>query len=165
MQSTRRGRHEQLAVHELVARSRQRAVRDELTHLARSPATGCFAIGGRHGHNVLGSSANGQESMPEAVRLGTTLEFKPPGTFAPITDMVGGGPFGLRPGEWIGDTSMHSVSRKACSSATASMLATRCNDTFDGRTQRLGYPSGRRCYGCLTINGDTSRQGSLRGRP
>jgi ADP-ribosylglycohydrolase len=38
--------------------------------------------------------------------LGTTLEFKPPGTFAPITDMIGGGPFGLKPGEWTDDTSM-----------------------------------------------------------
>jgi ADP-ribosyl-[dinitrogen reductase] hydrolase len=38
--------------------------------------------------------------------LGTTLEFKRPGTFEPISDMVGGGPFGLRPGEWTDDTSM-----------------------------------------------------------
>ena len=38
--------------------------------------------------------------------LGTTLEFKRPGTFTPITDMVGGGPFDLRPGEWTDDTSM-----------------------------------------------------------
>ena len=38
--------------------------------------------------------------------LGTTLEFRRPGTFAPITDMVGGGPFDLRPGEWTDDTSM-----------------------------------------------------------
>jgi ADP-ribosylglycohydrolase len=38
--------------------------------------------------------------------LGTTLEFRPPGTFAPITDMVGGGPFGLEPGQWTDDTSM-----------------------------------------------------------
>ncbi len=38
--------------------------------------------------------------------LGTTLEFKPPGTFAPLTDMVGGGPFGLEPGQWTDDTSM-----------------------------------------------------------
>jgi ADP-ribosyl-[dinitrogen reductase] hydrolase len=28
--------------------------------------------------------------------LGTTLEFKRPGTFKPITNMVGGGPFALR---------------------------------------------------------------------
>ena len=38
--------------------------------------------------------------------LGTTLEFKRPGTFTPITDMVGGGHFGLDPGEWTDDTSM-----------------------------------------------------------
>jgi ADP-ribosyl-[dinitrogen reductase] hydrolase len=38
--------------------------------------------------------------------LGTTLEFKPPGTFAPIADMIGGGPFGLKAGEWTDDTSM-----------------------------------------------------------
>ena len=38
--------------------------------------------------------------------LGTTLEFSPPGTFTPITDMVGGGPFNLAPGQWTDDTSM-----------------------------------------------------------
>ena len=38
--------------------------------------------------------------------VGTTLEFKRPGTFEPINDMVGGGPFGLRPGYWTDDTSM-----------------------------------------------------------
>ena len=38
--------------------------------------------------------------------LGTTLEFKRPGTFEPLTDMVGGGPFRLEPGEWTDDTSM-----------------------------------------------------------
>lgn len=38
--------------------------------------------------------------------LGTTLEFTTPGAFTPITDMVGGGPFDLKPGEWTDDTSM-----------------------------------------------------------
>ena len=38
--------------------------------------------------------------------LGTTLEFKPPGSFTPIDDMVGGGPFNLKPGQWTDDTSM-----------------------------------------------------------
>jgi ADP-ribosyl-[dinitrogen reductase] hydrolase len=38
--------------------------------------------------------------------LGTTLEFRPPGSFAPIADMVGGGPFELKPGQWTDDTSM-----------------------------------------------------------
>jgi len=38
--------------------------------------------------------------------LGTALEFKRPGAFQPIKDMVGGGPFHLEPGEWTDDTSM-----------------------------------------------------------
>lgn len=38
--------------------------------------------------------------------LGTTLEFKDRDTYEHITDMVGGGPFNLQPGEWTDDTSM-----------------------------------------------------------
>jgi len=38
--------------------------------------------------------------------VGTTVEFKPRGSFVPVTDMVGGGPFHLKPGEWTDDTSM-----------------------------------------------------------
>jgi ADP-ribosyl-[dinitrogen reductase] hydrolase len=38
--------------------------------------------------------------------LGTTLEFSPPGTFRPIDDLIGGGPFHLKPGQWTDDTSM-----------------------------------------------------------
>jgi ADP-ribosyl-[dinitrogen reductase] hydrolase len=38
--------------------------------------------------------------------VGTTLEFRQRGTFEPITDMVGGGPFDLFPGQWTDDTSM-----------------------------------------------------------
>lgn len=38
--------------------------------------------------------------------LGTTLEFSPPGSFQPIDDMLGGGPFGLEPGQWTDDTSL-----------------------------------------------------------
>jgi ADP-ribosyl-[dinitrogen reductase] hydrolase len=38
--------------------------------------------------------------------VGTTLEFRAPGTFRPIDDMVGGGPFKLKPGEWTDDSSM-----------------------------------------------------------
>lgn len=38
--------------------------------------------------------------------VGTTLEFRRPGSFTPITDMVGGGPFRLAPGQWTDDTSM-----------------------------------------------------------
>ncbi|MBK6900644.1 MAG: ADP-ribosylglycohydrolase family protein [bacterium] len=38
--------------------------------------------------------------------VGTTVEFRPRGSFAPLMDMVGGGPFGLLPGQWTDDTSM-----------------------------------------------------------
>ena len=38
--------------------------------------------------------------------IGTSVEFSPPGSFAPVTDMVGGGPFNLPAGAWTDDTSM-----------------------------------------------------------
>ena len=38
--------------------------------------------------------------------LGTTLEFRTPGSFKPIADMIGGGPFNLQPGQWTDDTSL-----------------------------------------------------------
>src|ERR1019366_7172749 len=38
--------------------------------------------------------------------LGTTLEFRSPGTFEPIDDLIGGGPFNLRAGDFTDDTSM-----------------------------------------------------------
>ncbi len=38
--------------------------------------------------------------------LGTTVEFQARGSFEPVTDIVGGGPFGLEPGQWTDDTSM-----------------------------------------------------------
>lgn len=38
--------------------------------------------------------------------VGTTLEFKARDSYAPLTDMIGGGPFHMKPGEWTDDTSM-----------------------------------------------------------
>jgi len=38
--------------------------------------------------------------------MGVPLEFTDPGTFEPVNDMVGGGPFNLSPGMWTDDTSM-----------------------------------------------------------
>jgi ADP-ribosyl-[dinitrogen reductase] hydrolase len=38
--------------------------------------------------------------------VGTTVEFMAPGTFEPVRDMVGGGPFRLPAGAWTDDTSM-----------------------------------------------------------
>lgn len=36
----------------------------------------------------------------------TTVEFRARGSFIPVTDMVGGGPFQSKPGQWTDDTSM-----------------------------------------------------------
>jgi len=38
--------------------------------------------------------------------LGTTVEFRKRGTFKTLTTIVGGGPFGLEPGQWTDDTAM-----------------------------------------------------------
>jgi ADP-ribosyl-[dinitrogen reductase] hydrolase len=38
--------------------------------------------------------------------VGTTAELRPRGTFEPLADMVGGGPFRLESGQWTDDTSM-----------------------------------------------------------
>jgi len=38
--------------------------------------------------------------------VGTAVEFMPRGSFEPVTDMLGGGPFRLKPGQWTDDTSM-----------------------------------------------------------
>ena len=56
--------------------------------------------------------------------LGTTIEFKAPGSFVPVKDMVGGGPFGLKPGQWTDDTSM-----ALC--MAESLIDRRCFDPVD----------------------------------
>ncbi len=61
--------------------------------------------------------------------VGTTVEFELPGTFEPVTDMVGGGPFDLAAGEWTDDTSM--------ALCLAESLAN-C-DGFDARDQMQRY--------------------------
>lgn len=38
--------------------------------------------------------------------IGTTLEFKPRDSYPIVTDMLGGGPFRLKPGQWTDDTAM-----------------------------------------------------------
>ncbi len=44
--------------------------------------------------------------LAAADAVGTALEFQAPGSFKPIDDMVGGGPFRLQAGQWTDDTSM-----------------------------------------------------------
>ncbi|MFN3307598.1 MAG: ADP-ribosylglycohydrolase family protein [Anaerolineales bacterium] len=38
--------------------------------------------------------------------VGASVEFQPPGSFLPLTDMIGGGPFNLEAGQWTDDTAM-----------------------------------------------------------
>jgi ADP-ribosyl-[dinitrogen reductase] hydrolase len=61
--------------------------------------------------------------------VGTTVEFRPRGSFEPLTDLVGGGPFHLSAGQWTDDTSM------------ALCLATSLNELgrFDARDQMERY--------------------------
>ncbi len=84
--------------------------------------------------------------------LGTTIEFRPPGAFQPVTDITGGGPFGLKPGQWTDDTSM-----ALC--LAESLVEKRGFDPVDQleryvRWYRQGYMS---CTGdCFDIGGTTS---------
>lgn len=84
--------------------------------------------------------------------LGTTVEFKPPGTFAPLTGIMGGGPFGLKAGYWTDDTSM-----ALC--LAESLIDRRGFDPVDQleryvRWYRHGHMS---CTGtCFDIGGTTS---------
>ena len=77
--------------------------------------------------------------------VGTTVEFRPRGSFAPLTDMVGGGPFRLEPGQWTDDTSM-----ALC--LAASLVETGRFDAHDQMTRYVrwrdeGYMSSNgRCF-------------------
>jgi hypothetical protein len=77
--------------------------------------------------------------------IGTTVEFRPRGSFEPLTDMVGGGPFQLRAGQWTDDTSM-----ALC--LAASLVHCRGFDARDQMTRYLrwlddGYMSSTgRCF-------------------
>ena len=64
----------------------------------QEPATSADAIRDRAIGALLGLAVG------DAV--GTTLEFKPRDTYPQLLDMVGGGPFGLKPGQWTDDTAM-----------------------------------------------------------
>jgi ADP-ribosyl-[dinitrogen reductase] hydrolase len=64
----------------------------------RRPAISADAIRDRATGALLGLAVG------DAV--GTTLEFKRRDKYPPLTDMIGGGPFGLEPGQWTDDTAM-----------------------------------------------------------
>jgi ADP-ribosyl-[dinitrogen reductase] hydrolase len=84
--------------------------------------------------------------------VGTSVEFRARGTFPPVTDMGGGGPFGLKPGQWTDDTSM-----------ALCLAASLCErNGFDPRDQmdrylrwmREGYMSSTGC--CFDIGSTTA---------
>lgn len=56
--------------------------------------------------DVLDRSAGALVGLACGDAVGTTVEFRPRGTFEPVRDLRGGGPFGLAPGQWTDDTSM-----------------------------------------------------------
>jgi ADP-ribosyl-[dinitrogen reductase] hydrolase len=72
--------------------------------------------------------------------LGTTLEFSNKPEFAGLTDIVGGGPFGLAPGQWTDDTAM-------ALALADSLLANAALDPADLMTRFQGwYRNGQ--YSC-----------------
>ena len=71
---------------------RQRAIPE------RAPSTTLAAIRDR----ALGAFVG----LAVGDALGTTLEFRERDSYEPLTEMVGGGPFRLAPGQWTDDTSM-----------------------------------------------------------
>jgi ADP-ribosyl-[dinitrogen reductase] hydrolase len=92
-------------------------LRGSRTQWTRSRAVYSQPHVGNQGEPERGCSMCGAESHQDRARgallglaagdaVGTTVEFKRPGSFEPVTDMVGGGPFGLEPGQWTDDTSM-----------------------------------------------------------
>jgi ADP-ribosyl-[dinitrogen reductase] hydrolase len=85
--------------------------------------------------------------------VGTTVEFSARGSFAPVTGMEGGGPFGLAPGQWTDDTSM-----ALC--LAESLIEKRGFDARDQMTRyttwwRWGYLSST--GSCFDIGGTTQQ--------
>jgi len=96
--------------------------------------------------------------------IGTTLEFQAPGTFEPINDIKGGGPFHLKAGEWTDDTSM-----ALC--LAESLIESKGFDPLDQMTRYCrwkneGYLSSNgRCFDIGATVGDALRQFELTGDP
>jgi ADP-ribosylglycohydrolase len=85
--------------------------------------------------------------------LGTTLEFRPPGSFTPLTDMVGGGVYGLKRGQWTDDTSMALCLAESLITQgrfdPVHQLETYCRWWRDGHLSSKGY--------CFDIGATTSQ--------
>lgn len=60
----------------------------------------------QHGHVIRDKFSGAILGLAVGDAVGVPLEFKNPGTFQPVNDMIGGGPFNLQPGMWTDDTSL-----------------------------------------------------------
>lgn len=84
--------------------------------------------------------------------VGTTVEFRSRGSFTLLTDMVGGGPFRLKPGQWTDDTSMALCLAK-------SLTELRRFDPHDQMTRYVRWWKEGYCSAtgsCFDIGGTTS---------
>lgn len=89
--------------------------------------------------------------------IGTTVEFKPRGSFEPVTDLLGGGPFALAAGQWTDDTAMAlclATSLRECGSFDAADQMARYRRWYrDGYLSATGF--------CFDI-GNATRDALLR---
>jgi len=99
----------------------------------------------RMADNVLDRARGALLGLAVGDALGATLEFKTRDSYLPLTDMVGGGPFNLAPGEWTDDTSMALAladSLLGCRGLNPQDLAERfCRWRYEGR-----YSHNGRCF-------------------
>ncbi len=111
----------------------------------RQPSTSSAAIRDRAMGALLGLAVG------DAV--GTTLEFKARDTYPSLSDLVGGGPFGLKPGQWTDDTAMALAladSLAACGGINEQDLLARFADWWRNGTYSC---TGR----CFDIGGTTAQ--------
>jgi ADP-ribosyl-[dinitrogen reductase] hydrolase len=82
----------------------RKRVRDERAE----PGLSRFCQGehGREAAHIRDRAVGALLGLAVGDAIGTTLEFKPRDTYPWLTDIVGGGPFRLRAGEWTDDTAM-----------------------------------------------------------
>lgn len=112
-------------------------VRSRHTLVEVDPSTSFDAIQDRASGALLGLAVG------DAV--GTTLEFKARDAYPPLTDMVGGGPFRLKPGQWTDDTAMALAladSLAACGRLDEQDLLARFSDWWRNGT----YSCTGRCF-------------------
>ncbi len=115
------------------------------------------AIRDRGGGTLLGLAAGDA--------IGTTLEFRSRDTYPPLTDMIGGGPFNLAPGQWTDDTAMALALADSLESSLSGGAMEQCNGFEHDLLQRFvewwedgAYSCTGRCFDI----GLTTRQALMR---